>query len=182
MAIRSPARAWARASVQPHHLAYSCMPGGIMSSIGRHLPVPKLPNVVVLIPVARRSRAEPAEEDVASMPASGADPRPRALPRWRIPICLRSRREPRSSLFGLQEEGFRLDSGFQQQNPCPGADAAHSDHLVPDVSDGEVIDQDPEVGLEGVAIGRQEIAEAGCARPRDSRRSCRQAGRPAEDC
>ena len=103
------------------------------------------------------------------MPASGADRRPRALPGCRIPIRPRSRRgRTASACLACSSKDFCLDATFEQQNPCPGADAPHPDHLVGDVGQGEVIEQEPAVRLERVVIGG---SEQGRIRPRTASRS-----------
>ena len=65
----------------------------------------------------------------------------------------------RPSLFGLQQQDIPLGSSLEQQNPGPGADTAYPDYLVRNVGEAEVIQQDPAVRLEGLAIGGHESTE-----------------------
>jgi len=39
----------------------------------------------------------------------------------------------------LHHQNFLVNPRLEEQNPCPRPDAADSDHLVPNVSDREVI-------------------------------------------
>jgi hypothetical protein len=45
----------------------------------------------------------------------------------------------RLGLFALQHQDLVLDTALVQEDPGPGADAAHTDHLVGDVGQGELI-------------------------------------------
>ena len=58
----------------------------------------------------------------------------------------------RLGLLGLQEQDLVLDAALEQEDPGPGADAAHPDHLVGDVGQAEVVQQVPPVGWEGAAF------------------------------
>ncbi len=88
MAIRSPERACARASVHPHTSPYIRISLGSMVSIsGEKLPVPQLADVeVVGLAVEPGLGALPAEEDVAGcLHQPLADDHPLAL----VGVCWR---------------------------------------------------------------------------------------------
>src|SRR4051794_19777991 len=126
----------------------------------RALPVPELPDVVVVrLAVDALLDREPAEKDVARrlhQPLPLDDPPAllleRALPREAL-------EHRRLGLLDLQEERVLGVPAEQEHDPGAGTDAAHADHLSRQVHVAIAVGQMADVPVERAAIGVQEIRD-----------------------
>ena len=132
----------------------------------RALPVAQLPHVEVAVlavdaawPAACRGRCR-------RWPASGAARRPPARP-W----CAYSLAPAYSSstdglrLLGLQEQRVAVVAADHQQDPGPGADAAHADDLAGHVHEPVLTEQVPAIGWQRPAVAPRPAPASRCEEP-----------------
>ena len=170
MAIRSPERAWARASVAPQTREYrrhrAC---GHRVDVGRALPVAQLAQVEVAGLSVESGDALPAEEDVAGclhQPLAGHHPLPVV---GVLALADEALQDRRLGLLRLQEQRVLAVAAEQQQDPGTGADAADADDLAGHVDVLELLEQHPAVGLQSPPVGTDQLAQLGLEGPLASR-------------
>jgi hypothetical protein len=123
------------------------------------LPVPQLPQVVVLVAATGGPGTQPAEEDVtAGLHEVLTGDHPFTL--VGVLRCAGIVGKGRDlGLFGLKEQDVRVPLRLEQQDPRPGTDAAHPDNLVRDVGKGEVIEQASSIRLHGGTVGGEQATD-----------------------
>ena len=159
--MRSPERAWARARVWAHSFAVDLQAlGDRVLGVDRPLPVLELAHVVVAAgtPSTPSVRCQPRKMSLlACMSRWPATTRAPWLAYWLF-LVKRSRTDASASLAWRNRTSSWLGA-VQQDDPGPGADAAHADHLAGHLAELVLLEQVPAVGRQALAVPAQELAE-----------------------
>ena len=127
--------------------------------LGRHLPVPELARVEVVLVAGQVRCPVPAEEDVARRLGQALaldDPAPVVLVRALAHVRLQHRR---LGLLDLEEQRVAVVATADVRDPAPGADAPDAHHLPRHVHQLVGLEQVAPVGLEALAVAAEPLVQ-----------------------